>query len=280
VLDDFRSTVVALPSNVGLAQAPEIAIGLGLEHDLVTLEKLVERCIRLGVASTNIRLCLAGSSRPDSLEIVETFLQRQLFDVCLVGPMADVLLLHAEGADLAPSLIEVVDRLARAGGTHLVDLRAGAARRIVENYPSRLLRPVDFVVRDARDPSRSRCVGRGELGQLNRHERIASIGPSTLEAYRERIEGASLVFHFGMMGSSDANDVAMTQDIIRAYADVGVESFMAGDHIVELANDLGLLGRNQSSLSAVTGADTTTFYMTGESLPGLAPFSNRGDRRR
>lgn len=274
VLDDFRSTVFQLPSNVGLAYGKRRVIGRGLESDLTSLEGLVERCIYLGRRSTSQRIFICGSSRPDDLLVVETFLQSRLFDQCLLGPYPALVIFAAMGQRLSPSVLAELAQLSALNGRSLDMLLDGPGRRLVKEYSDRIILPTDFMLRHGgpEGPVREISVNSGRLATMGDETRISAIGSGTVTDFCHRIDESELVFHFGMLGRGSHPEVEQTAAVIRRYCESSAEAFMSGDHILAIAHEMGLGGRLSGS---VTGAQTTSYYMTGVQLPGLVPFLKR-----
>ena len=119
VLDDFRSTVHRLPSNVGLAHEKPRCIGRGMEEDLDGLERLLATCMRLGKRTSSRRVVVSGSSRPDDIGVVETLLQTRLFDQCLLGTYGSLMVMARQGKSLSTSLLGEVAELAAVNGRRL-----------------------------------------------------------------------------------------------------------------------------------------------------------------
>lgn len=272
VLDDFRSTVWQLPSNVGLASNRPGAIGVGLEADLSSLERLVARCIEVGRKGDLARLCICGSSRPEDIEVVEAFLDARLFDQVLLGPTPSLLVYEALGNSLPHGIRDDLEHLVAQSSHSLSELLGRSVHKVLTEYRDKIVLPTDYVVADRAGRKASKTVEPHELRHLGEDDRIMTIGPLSVDRYLEAIGQAGMVFHFGMIGSSHDPYHAVTEDIISAHLRSGAEVFMAGDHILEIAHDLGLADRLAGS---ATGAHTTSAYMTGAKLPGLVPFIRR-----
>jgi 3-phosphoglycerate kinase len=73
-----------------------------------------------------------------------------------------------------------------------------------------------------------------------------------------------------MLGSSKEQFSYCTGKIIEAYAKAErCKTFTAGDHITGIAK---LIGVDHLIDYFITGAKTTSYYITGKQLPGLGPF--------
>lgn len=271
VLDDFRSTVTMLPSNIGLSAGKDRCIGRGIEADLDGLERLLATCVSMGKRSTSKRIVITGSSRPDDILVVETFLQARLFDECLLGPYGTLMVLLRSGVSLSASLLAELAELAALNGRRLESLLAGAAGRLATEYVDRLVLAKDFLVRrnGRSEVMDEGMIAAGALSAMTESDQVTAIGPATVQEFRKRIASSELVFHFGMLGRNTMPEVDQTKAVMRTYCEAGVESYLAGDHVTALAYEMGLSDRLQAM---ITGAQTTSFYMTGVSLPGLVPF--------
>lgn len=280
ILDDFRSTVFQLPSNVGLAGGKHCVIGRGMEGDLISLEGLVGRCIALGRQANSRRYCIAGSSRPDSIRVVETFLERRLFDRVMLGVFPALLVLAAnKEVSLSPSITVDLEVLAEKSGESLASLLRSSATRLADDHLDRLGIPTDFIVGSAKGHGSLgpiRTISVPELESVGENERVMGIGAETVANFKSWLDRGELVFHFGMLGASSGPARHQTEEIIDHYCKIVPEVYLAGDHILDIATELG---HSQKLAGAVTGAYTTSNYMTGIELPGLAPFTVT-DRRR
>jgi len=264
VLDDFRSTIKRLPSNIGLANAHLSVIGEGIKRDIQGLNSLVTNCIHFGRTSIDKRLCICGSSRPSDILIIETILRYQLFDYVAVGPIQSLVFLLASGVKLRDKIYEKLVVLSRNNGFDLSLLTNEIASKALDNFRSKIILPVDYQV----DFSGA-CKELPVDEFIKQNSFVEAIGTSTLKKYTELIEDSKLVFHFGMLGHTREPYRKMTEKVIERYACGSCISYMAGDHIAGLANIIGV----EADIDyIIRGAKTTSFYFTNNKLPGLDPF--------
>lgn len=264
VLDDFRSTILALPSNVGLANNKTSVIGKGVESDLYALEKLIRTTIDLGRRTSSERVCICGSSRPNDLVIVAALLKAKLFDKILIGPYPSLVLHAVGGQKLSRDITDDISFLVKNNNYNLDRLMKNEAFNILDNFSEHIVLPEDYIVNiDGKDEE----ILATSLSEYNTS--ICGIGNATINSFKRIIADASLVFHFGMLGRSESRYIHCTKEIIYAYANSDCVSFMAGDHIAGIAS---LINVEDKIDHIITGAKTTSFYITGKHLPGLEPF--------
>jgi 3-phosphoglycerate kinase len=269
VLDDFRSAIHALPSNVGVAEGVLSVAGRGLESDLATLERLLDECIRVGRESAGLRVCVAGSSRPTDITVVDRLLSTRLFDLILVGPIIALMLKAATGDDLPPHLWTELERQAAQNGASLMNLIDGVADRLMQENRERLILPVDYYIDRAGAVD---TMAHDGVSLLSRTDVISGIGPLSSALFGEYLSAAALTFHFGMLGRATGVSRESTARVIRSYCEAACPSFMAGDHILNIAHQENLEHLLQGQ---ITGANTTNNYVNGGKLPGLSKLIRR-----
>lgn len=274
ILDDFRSTVRPLPSNVGLAAGKPHAVGLGLQGDLESLGMLVARCRAFRKAGRRNRICFVGSSRPEDVTIAWSLVTEDLFDRVVLGPMPSLMVYRELGYTLGPGPSADLESLVRTHHSVAV-AAASVVPRFVTEHADQFVLPTDFLVANRAGRGKARRVTPESLGELAQDDRIMSIGPETLKLFAHETRQAGLIFHFGMMSAGDRPYVTYTEAVIRANLQSGAEVFMAGDHILEIAHDIGLASvlRGQS-----TGAQTASSLLSGVRVPGLALFKKADNR--
>lgn len=263
ILDDFRSTIKRLPSNIGLSLSKKAIVGRGVQSDLGNLEKLIRTLMELGRRASNQRVCICGSSRPNDVLIIDALLQAKLFDKILLGPFPSLVIYAAQGHELNKSIWQDLTVLAQANNHDIHAIIENYGKHIVDYYSDKIVLPTDFLVDDGSPVS----INVRDLGQSNHS--IQGIGAKSAEEYKQVIKTASLVFHFGMLGSANPKYRACTEEIIKSYSQATCKSFMAGDHIAGVAK---LIGAEQGIDYMITGAKTTSYYITGKHLPGIEPF--------
>jgi 3-phosphoglycerate kinase len=196
--------------------------------------------------------------------IVESLLKARLFDKVLLGPFPSCVLYAALGRPLNAAIREDLTILARLNGSGLQELIDNHGTPIVQEYSDRIVLPEDFLVAEGDEVKN---VSLDELETTNLT--CQAIGENTLNVFTDAIGDCALLFHFGMLGSATPPFNKQTQKIIDCYANAPCTTYMAGDHIIGMAYAIGVQDRINHF---ITGAQTTSFYLTGKSLPGLIPF--------
>ncbi|MBN2444798.1 MAG: phosphoglycerate kinase [Spirochaetales bacterium] len=264
VLDDFRSTIKPLPSNTGLAYQKESVIGKGLESDISCLEHLIKKCIDFGKKKSQYRVCICGSSRPSDVLIIEALLNARLFDKILLGPIPSLVLYQARELKVNQQIRNELSLLAEYNDEDIEDLVYKTGKILLNSYEKQIVLPVDYIVEKGNNIM---TLLVGDL--LDNKLHIRGIGEKTVALYEDIINDACLVFHFGMLGNAKEPFIKCTEKIIDSYARTRCETFMAGDHIAGIAQKIGVADKIDHF---ITGAKTTSFYITGRQLPGFELF--------
>ncbi|WP_420208525.1 phosphoglycerate kinase [Candidatus Electronema sp. JC] len=262
IMDDFRSTIKCLPSNVGFSENKPSFIGRGVENDLSSLSMLINLC----KSTKGQRVCIACSSRPKDLEIILTLLDAKLFDIFLVGGYPALILLLANGIDIGK--IQHADVYSSFDKELNADILIEKfAKPIISKHFNKIYLPKDFALEI--DDKRIE-VSIEKLPEYN--AKIMDIGSATIAYFSRLINSSELIFHFGMLGRSYPPFNTGTVEIIKSIASSNSVSFLAGDHINGIARKLNV---DHKINYKITGAETTNHFLTGKNLPGLDIFRNK-----
>jgi phosphoglycerate kinase len=247
VNDAFGSAHRAHASTAGVAELLHpAAAGLLLEREVVTLRSLVEAPERPLV------VLLGGAKVSDKVALIDRFLDTA--DSLLVGGAMCFSFFRARGGSTGDSLVE-------EEGVEL----ARQALAKAERSDCRLLLPVDLELGDRfhADAERRSLDGTdvpdGWMG--------LDVGPRTVAAYAEVIEGAGTVFWNGPMGAFELEPFAAgTRAVAAAVAAApGTTVVGGGDSAAALAA-FGLADR-VDHLS--TGGGAALELLEGRELPGV-----------
>ncbi|MEA2495819.1 MAG: phosphoglycerate kinase [Thermoleophilaceae bacterium] len=245
--DAFGSAHRAHASTVGAAERMGIAVaGLLLEREVDVLERMVAQPARPLV------VVLGGAKVSDKIALIDRFLD--MADALLIGGAMAFNFFRAQGIGTGNSLVE-------EEGVEL-------ARKALEKAQSsncRILLPLDIVAGDkfAADAERRDIAGTevpdGWMG--------LDVGPQTVEAYSQEIEGAGTVFWNGPMGAFEMEPFAAgTRGVADAVANAPGTTVVGGGDSGAALHQFGLADR-VDHLS--TGGGASLELLEGKRLPGV-----------
>lgn len=226
--------------------APERAMGLLVQKELEALAPLRESPQRPFV------LVMGGSKVSDKIGVMEKFLPK--VDRILIGGAMAYAFLKAQGRPIGKSLCE--DKQVQLA----VKILKGAAARNVK-----LLTPLDHVVATGIQETKSMSTTRG--ADIPADKMGVDIGPKTLAAYTEALEGAETIFWNGPMGVFEIPAFAAgTFEMARRIAETNARKLAGGGDVVAAIGQSGM-GAKFDFIS--TGGGATLEYLEGKELPGL-----------
>lgn len=248
VQDAFGSAHRAHASTVGVAKVlPVAAAGLLMEKELEYLGKAITNPDRPCIA------LLGGAKVSDKIEVIQNLLK--IVDRLLIGGAMAYTFLRAAGRPTGKSRVEedkvdLANQLLAAAGDKLMlpvdhvvtgELKAGAPSEVVETIPE------------------------DKLG--------VDIGPKTVAAYAEVIQGAKTIIWNGPMGVFemppwDAGTVA----IAKAVADSGAVSVIGGGDSEKAVKAAGVADR---ITHISTGGGASLEFLAGLELPGVAVLTDK-----
>jgi len=257
VNDAFGAAHRAHASTAGIAEVMRAdgraaAAGLLMEKELEYLGPLLESPESPFVA------IIGGSKISGKIDVIQNLLPR--VDRLLVGGAMANTFFRAMGLQTGTSLVEE-DRIEMAG-----DLLRTAGDKI--------LLPTDCVVAAKVEAgAETRVV---ERTGIPKDLMVLDVGPGTVDAYREVLEGARTVLWNGPMGVFEVPEFAKgTEGVALAVAeatDRGATTVVGGGDSAAAVAELGLAER----ISHVsTGGGASLEFLEGKTLPGVAALSDR-----
>jgi phosphoglycerate kinase len=255
VNDAFGAAHRAHASTAGLAQAMRAKGGLAvagllMARELKYLGGALDRPERPFVA------ILGGAKISGKIDVIEALLPR--VDRLLVGGAMANTFFRALGLQTGASLVE--------------EERVELARATLEKAGDRLLLPVDCVVAaDLAEGAATTVVERSGVGPT---DRIADVGPATLEVFGREIASARTIVWNGPMGvfeiGSFARGTLAIAEAVAKACDGGAVGVVGGGDSAAAAEQAGVAPR----LSHVsTGGGASLEFLAGAVLPGVAALS-------
>jgi len=255
VNDAFGAAHRAHASTVGMTKfVQKSAAGLLMEKELQYLGKVLQAPARPFVT------ILGGAKVSDKIGVIRSLIQR--VDALLIGGGMAYTFLKAQGHEVGKSLVES-DKLELAR-----ELLAEAHKRGI-----RLLLPSDHVIASAPEPGvRTQVVDDGQPIPANMMG--LDIGPKTIAAFKEEIEGAAMIVWNGPMGVFEVEPFARgTVAIAKALAEnVAATSIVGGGDSVAAVKQAGVADR---ITHISTGGGASLEFLEGHELPGVAALTDK-----
>jgi phosphoglycerate kinase len=246
VSDAFAAAHRSQPSIVGLPERLPAHAGRVMERELEVLGA-VEETPRPRV------YVLGGAKVPDSLEVAESVLSRDLADHVLTCGVVGNAFLIADGVDLGD---ETAEFIYEEGHWDEID----RARNLLDAYDERIHLPLDVAVE--RDGGRHE---RSLMLPFEEGEAAMDVGEKTVDHYAEVIDEAGTIVLNGPAGVVEREAFAVgTRGIYEAAASANYSIVGGGDTAAAL-RDLEVEGFDHVS----TGGGACLRMLTGAALPGV-----------
>jgi phosphoglycerate kinase len=229
------------------------AAGLLMERELKYLGHALEAPERPFLA------ILGGAKVSDKIEVIENLLKK--VDRLIVGGAMAYTFFKSRGLPVGRSLIED-DKLDEAR-----QIEADAKQ---SGVPIEL--PSDHVVTDRIDASAAHEVL--DVGDAQIGDRLGvDIGPATIKAYTDFIQGAKTVVWNGPMGIFEIDAFATgTNAVAQAVAGVHGTTIIGGGDSIAAVKKAGIAGR---ITHISTGGGASLEFLGGRTLPGVAALADK-----
>ncbi|MQA23945.1 MAG: phosphoglycerate kinase [Micromonosporaceae bacterium] len=194
---------------------------------------------------------LGGAKVSDKLAVIDNLLPQ--VDTLLIGGGMCFTLLAAQGHGVGDSLLE--------------EDQIETSKRLLSQAGDKIVLPTDIVVaQDIADDTETRVV---PADGVEAGWKGLDIGPQSVEAFRQRLDGAATVFWNGPMGVFEvAPFAAGTKAVAEAVSEVAGLSVVGGGDSAAAVRALGLDEQAFGHIS--TGGGASLEYLEGKTLPGLA----------
>jgi phosphoglycerate kinase len=194
---------------------------------------------------------LGGSKVSDKLGVISALLPK--VDRLLVGGGMCFTFLAAQGHGVGDSLLE--------------QDQVDTCRKLLAEAGDKIVLPTDVVVAaDIAEDAKTDVVPAGEIPD---GQKGLDVGPATVRAFSEALDGAATVFWNGPMGVFEvAPFAAGTLGVAAAIAGSGAFTVVGGGDSAAAVRQLGLDEAAFSHIS--TGGGASLEYLEGRTLPGVA----------
>lgn len=249
VNDAFGSAHRAHASTEGVARFLPAVAGFLMEDEIRYLGQAIANPKRPFIA------ILGGAKISDKIGVIKNLLTKA--DKVLIGGGMANTFFKAQGIPVADSLVEA-DALE-------------TAKEILKDAGTKLQLPVDMVLADKFDAeAESKTL---PVGPVPDGWRILDIGPVTVAAFGEFLQGAGTVVWNGPMGVFEFPRFAQgTFGVAKAVAECGAVSIIGGGDSVAAVTQAGL---EKQITHISTGGGASLEMLEGLALPGLAALQDK-----
>ena len=255
--DAFGSAHRAHSSTEGVAQAIRAKGGAAVAGFLMEKELSA-----LGTAVSNpphpYVAIMGGAKISDKIKLIENLLNTA--DKILIGGGMANTFVRAQGHETGTSLVEE-DALAEA-------------KRLLGMAGDRLVLPVDFVVADKFDANAD--AETVDADSIPSDKMALDIGPKSLDAFKQALQGAKMVVWNGPMGVFEfprfAKATNQLAELLAEQVESGTEVIIGGGDSAAAVTKAGLADK-MSHIS--TGGGASLELLEGKTLPGIAALDEK-----
>jgi len=242
VNDAFGTSHRAHASNYGIAEHIPSAFGFLIEKELSALTLLDNPPHPFVVV-------LGGAKVADKIGVIENLVKKA--DKILIGGGMAFTFLKAEGYEIGNSLLD--------------EENIEFCKKIVEEYPEKIVLPVDAAVTTEYSENEEYKVK--DINNLEYNEMGLDIGPNTEKLFENYLKEANIAVWNGPLGVYEFEKYKQgTNHILQFVVDNNIKIILGGGDIVAAASTAGY---KDKVYHASTGGGATLEYLEGKTLPGL-----------
>lgn len=242
VNDAFGTIHRAHASNVGIASNLDSCIGFLIEKELNALKELDNPAHPFIVV-------LGGAKVADKIGVIENLVKKA--DRILIGGGMAFTFLKAEGYQIGSSLLD--------------EENIEFCKKIIEEYPDKIILPVDVAVTTEYTENEPYKVK--DINEIDYNEMGLDIGPKTEKLFESYLKDAKIAVWNGPLGVYEFTKYKQGTDHLLQYVvDNNIKIILGGGDIVAAASTSGYKDR---VYHASTGGGATLEYLEGKTLPGL-----------
>ena len=240
--DAFGTIHRAHASNCGIAEHLPSAVGFLIEKELNALSELDNPAHPFVVI-------LGGAKVADKIGVIENLVKKA--DKILIGGGMAFTFLKAQGKEIGKSLLD--------------EENIEFCKNILEEYPDKIVLPVDFAVTNEYVDTEPYRVRRVE--EFDSNEMGLDIGDETLQLFENEVSKAKIVIWNGPLGVYEMEPYKKnTDELLKYVVENNIKTILGGGDIVAAATNAGYKDR---VYHASTGGGATLEYLEGKKLPGL-----------
>lgn len=242
VNDAFGTIHRAHASNVGIASNLDSCIGFLIEKELNALKELDN-------PEHPFIVVLGGAKVADKIGVIENLVKKA--DRILIGGGMAFTFLKAEGYQIGSSLLD--------------EENIEFCKKIIEEYPDKIILPVDVAVTTEYTENEPYKVK--DINEIDYNEMGLDIGPKTEKLFESYLKDAKIAVWNGPLGVYEFTKYKQGTDHLLQYVvDNNIKIILGGGDIVAAASTSGY---KDKVYHASTGGGATLEYLEGKTLPGL-----------
>lgn len=212
---------------------------------------------------TDVTFIFGGSKVSDSFKVMDKWLSEGRTKEVLVGGALSVLLLHANGHDVAGSK-EYLENSSLQSKTE-------DAKRLLEKFDGKIVLPLDVglsLKRERADDGGIRLERKeADVSSIDEGQ-VWDIGEKTIKRYVEIINNSHYIVMNGPVGVYEVDDFSKgTRSILEAIANCDAFSLLGGGHTIAALERFNLERKHFSYVSL--SGKALIAYLCGEELPGI-----------
>ncbi|MCG3401761.1 phosphoglycerate kinase [Staphylococcus massiliensis] len=250
VNDAFGTAHREHASNVGVASNLDSAAGFLMEKEIKFIGGVVENPDKPLVA------ILGGAKVSDKIDVIESLLN--VADKILIGGGMAYTFLKAQGKEIGKSLLE--------------EEKIDFAKDLLDRAGDKIYLPVD--AKCAKEFSNDAEITEVSVDEMPEDQQGLDIGPKTVEAFKQELEGANTVVWNGPMGVFEFSNFAKgTIGVCEAIAELkDATTIIGGGDSAAAAMELGF---EDDFTHISTGGGASLEYLEGKTLPGIKSIANK-----
>ncbi|MEB7409575.1 phosphoglycerate kinase [Mammaliicoccus sciuri] len=237
-------------SNVGIASNIETASGFLMDKEIKFIGGVVSEPERPLVA------ILGGAKVSDKIGVIENLLT--IADKVIIGGGMAYTFFKAQGKEIGLSLLE--------------EDKVDFAKDLLERAGDKIILPVDCKV--AKEFSNDAEITVVSADEIPTDQEAMDIGPKSVEAFSEALQGSNTVVWNGPMGVFEFSNFAQgTIGVCKAIANLkDATTIIGGGDSAAAAMDLGFA---DDFTHISTGGGASLEYLEGKALPGIEAISEK-----
>lgn len=240
--DAFGTAHRAHASNVGIASHLPSAVGFLIEKEINALHTLDN-------PEHPFVVILGGAKVADKIGVIENLVTKA--DKILIGGGMAFTFLKAKGYEIGKSLLD--------------EENIEFCKRILKEYPDKIVLPVDFAVTN--EYTNDEEYRLKDIENFAENEMGLDVGPKTVELFNKELLKAKLVIWNGPLGVYEFEKYKYaTDEILKYLVDNKIKTILGGGDSVAAAEKAGV---KDKVYHASTGGGATLEYLEGKKLPGI-----------
>ncbi len=247
--DAFGTAHRSHASNVGIASHLPSGIGFLIEKELTHLEPLLTNPER------PFTVILGGAKVSDKIGVIENLVK--IADYILIGGGMMFTFLKAQGYEIGKSLLD--------------EESLDFCKKILEEYPNKILLPVDCVC--GKEVSEDSPIRAALISDIHSDEMGLDLSMRTFDLFKSYVERSKTVFWNGPIGAFEVDQFATgTKVLCKELSELDATVVIGGGDTASAAIQFGYKDKF-SHIS--TGGGASLELLEGKDLPGISAICDK-----